>query len=399
MSDHPSLSSPARATPQTSLTPITRLPGLDVVRGVAIIGTLASNIWLFTAFDGDRIIDIWWRDVLGWLPNGKFLGLLTIVFGIGLEIQRQAARRHGRRWPGTYPVRAALLFLDGVLNYVLVVQFDVLRSYAIVGFIVAFVLLLPEKKQWIVIGTALAAHLSLLAVGRFTPGVFTNMPTVLLGGEPPFFETRPTYWQTVESNLHTVFADLNLGSDAGSIITLGLVSFTLGALLYRRGVFEARGARVRRWLMTIGLGVGVPLDIATFLTGEHDLFGRYATATLVAFGLLGALAEWSHRRGVGILGRQLSAVGRVALSCYVLQNILGRTAQALIGRSPFSHMVDPIIGTLVLFVVISALLVVFARVWLKTFRKGPLELIWDASFRGLTDLGRGVSSTPTGERR
>ena len=59
MSDHPSLYSPLQATSQTSLTPITRLPGLDVVRGVAIIGTLASNIWLFTAFDGDRIIDIW----------------------------------------------------------------------------------------------------------------------------------------------------------------------------------------------------------------------------------------------------------------------------------------------------------------------------------------------------
>lgn len=85
-----------------------------------------------------------WRFSM-WLPNGKFLGLLTIMFGIGLEIQRQSALRAGRKWPDKYPVRALLLFADGVLNYIFVVQFDVLRAYAVVGVLVAFLLLTSER--------------------------------------------------------------------------------------------------------------------------------------------------------------------------------------------------------------------------------------------------------------
>jgi uncharacterized protein len=365
-----------------------RVPGLDVLRGVAIIGTLASNIWLFGSFDGDRVVGAWWRDFLAWVPNGKFLGLLTIMFGIGLEIQRQAARRHGRRWPGTYPVRAGLLFLDGVLNYLFVVQFDVLRAYAIVGFVVAFVLLLPEKRQWIVIGAALAVHLAHLTVDLVVPGTLEAIPRVVLFGDVPVFLTRPTYWETVGSNAHTVLTDLTLGSDAGTIITLGLVVFTLGAMLHRKGVFEPRGARLRKWLVIGGLGVGLPLDFVGFLTGDVSGFGRYVAAPMVAFGILGLMAAFYCDHRVGFTGRRLAAVGRMALSCYVLQNIVGRALQAVIGRSPLSGMVDPVLGTMAMFVVIAALLVVFAEVWMRHFRKGPLEYVWDVCFRALTRTDR-----------
>jgi uncharacterized protein len=57
--------------------------------------------------------------------NGKFLALL---FGIGLELQYQSARRRGTPWPGWYLWRAALLFVEGLLHYLLVFEFDVLMS-------------------------------------------------------------------------------------------------------------------------------------------------------------------------------------------------------------------------------------------------------------------------------
>jgi uncharacterized protein len=67
------------------------------------------------------------------LANGKFLGMLTLMFGVGLELQRRSARRRGRPWPGRYPWRASLLFLDGLLHYLLVVEFDILMGYAVTG--------------------------------------------------------------------------------------------------------------------------------------------------------------------------------------------------------------------------------------------------------------------------
>ena len=376
------------STAQTPPTPQPRVPWFDVVRGAATIGSLASNIWLFTAFSGEPVIDPWWRDLLQTLPSGKFLGLLTIVFGIGLEIQREAPVRRGQRWPGAYLVRLALLFLDGVLNNIFLVQFDVLLAYAIVGFVVAFVLLLKERWQWVFLWTALALHLGLLLLLETAPTITSAVPSLILPGELPVFEGRPTYGQTVVMAGLTVFGDLTLGSDTGSIITLGLFAFTGGALLYRRGLFEERGTRLRAGLMISGLGLGVPLDIAFHVLAPERAFERFSSSTLVAFGILALIAHFYCGRKVGFVGRRLSSVGRMALSCYVLQNALGRIAQEVILGSPISSRVDPVLGTVAVFAVVAVVLIIFAEVWLRVFRRGPLEAVWDVAFRITTRARR-----------
>ncbi|MGI9209466.1 MAG: DUF418 domain-containing protein, partial [Rhodococcus sp. (in: high G+C Gram-positive bacteria)] len=62
---------------------------LDVLRGVAILGTLGTNIWIFTNVEGlvgyingtGRATGSWSfvQDVLQQVTQGKFLGLLTIM--------------------------------------------------------------------------------------------------------------------------------------------------------------------------------------------------------------------------------------------------------------------------------------------------------------------------------
>ena len=69
------------------------------------------------------------------------------MFGVGLELQRRSARRRGRPWPGRYPWRARLLFLDGLLHYLLVVEFDILMGYAVTGAVVAAVLATSPRSQ------------------------------------------------------------------------------------------------------------------------------------------------------------------------------------------------------------------------------------------------------------
>ena len=90
-----------------------RIAALDVLRGVAILGTFASNAWLFAqpggpaallsgggSFANDPV-----QAGLLVLSNGKFLALLTLLFGIGVEVQYRAAVRRGLPWPGRYPLR------------------------------------------------------------------------------------------------------------------------------------------------------------------------------------------------------------------------------------------------------------------------------------------------------
>jgi uncharacterized protein len=122
-----------------------RIDALDVLRGVAILGTFGTNVWLFadpggpmawisTAFTDRDPLEIALRTV----SNGKFLALLTLLFGVGLELQYRSAVRRGNPWPGRYPVRAAILFVEGLVHYVLVFEFDVLMGYAIASFLVAY---------------------------------------------------------------------------------------------------------------------------------------------------------------------------------------------------------------------------------------------------------------------
>src|SRR5437868_3992265 len=135
-----------------------RIEALDVLRGIAIMGTLGTNIWIFTDPGGpagylESAAHGWaFETFLRFLTNGKFLGLLTLMFGIGLELQYRSAIRKGLRWPGRYLWRAALLFAEGTLHYVLVFEFDVLMGYAITAMLVAYLIGRSERAitRWMV---------------------------------------------------------------------------------------------------------------------------------------------------------------------------------------------------------------------------------------------------------
>jgi uncharacterized protein len=128
-----------------------RVAALDVLRGVAILGTLGTNIWIFTTPGGGAAGFLagtgsgFAETFLRFLSNGKFLALLSIMFGIGLAMQYSSAVRRGERWPGWYLWRSALLLLEGLIHYVLIFEFDVLMFYALVSVLVAYLVGRSDK--------------------------------------------------------------------------------------------------------------------------------------------------------------------------------------------------------------------------------------------------------------
>ena len=136
-----------------------------------------------------------------------------------------------------------------------------------------------------------------------------------------------------------------------------------------------------------GLGVGVPLMLWAFfrLPGATYLeaLSRYTVAPVVAFGYLGLILVLLRRGGGrGFLARQLAGVGRTALSCYMLQNVLATVAFSAwgLGLGPLGA-----VGTVIAWAVISGILMLAASLWLRRFPQGPFELVWraaaDAPFR------------------
>ncbi|WP_309505786.1 DUF418 domain-containing protein [Streptomyces pyxinae] len=155
----------------------TRLPLLDVARGVAVLGTLMTNVWIFTAPGAE------WGALTGGPPgaplgtvpeaaetvfrllaDGKFLSMLTILFGAGLAIQYDSAARHGRPWPGRYRWRALFLFAEGTVHFVLVFAWDVLMGYAVIAILVAWLLTRRERAWKWCMRWAAGLHLAVLTL-------------------------------------------------------------------------------------------------------------------------------------------------------------------------------------------------------------------------------------------
>lgn len=378
------------------VTPGIRYVSLDVMRGIAILGTLGTNIWIFTNPEGfigyvsgvGRAEGVWrWVEaVLQQLCQGKFLGLLTVMFGIGLAIQQHSAQRRGGSWPGAYPVRAGLLFVDGVVNFLLFTEFDVLTGYAVTGLIVAFVLATSARSQRIWLSAAVLVHVAILVV--IVGAVVASPPPE---DNPPVQQQPNPYAEGSFWDLVVFRVDHLLVFRAETILILpvAIAMFIAGAMVFRAGVLAPEGAELRRRLMIVGFIVALPIDliVGLFWGSAGMLVGRYLTAAIVAFGVLAAVAQfYVAGRVPGIVGRALGTVGRMALSCYVLQNALAGALCYGWGLGLAQRMGPGTVvpGTLGVYALVVAVLMLFSKLWLSRWERGPLEMLWQASYQRLT---------------
>jgi uncharacterized protein len=386
-----------------------RIVALDVLRGVAIIGTLASNIWIFTApggpaewistgFAGTDPV----QRVLQALVNGKFLGLLTLLFGVGLELQYRSMVRRGLPWPGRYALRAGILFVEGLVHYVLVFEFDVLMGYAIASLLAAY--LIGRSDRVVRVWGGVLAAVYVAGIGSVTTLLVLSSAADAAGGEAPAgtaaqSATSSTDLLSTASWLDQVLLRIThmdvFRIELILIVPSATILFLVGSRLVRAGMFATSedGARLRRRLAWVGLGAGLPLNALTAWAGpDWFLVDRYLVPPLVAVGILAlgtTLVDRAQARArdrsqagtpvlppgrnpAGLLRRGVEAVGRTALSCYVLQNVLASAicydwGLGLAGGGPWQAVT--------IWAVVSLALMVLAPLWLRRWQRGPIELL------------------------
>ncbi|NXY98493.1 DUF418 domain-containing protein [Streptomyces sp. BR123] len=368
-----------------------RLPLLDVLRGAAILGTLMTNVWIFTSPGSEWSVLQGRLDlpdpvsdpapgtiaefVFRFLADGKFLSLLTILFGVGLAIQFDSAARRGQPWPGRYPRRAAFLFLEGTVHFLLVFAWDVLMGYAVTALLVAWLLARSERVRRAALWTAATVHLAF--VGLVTLGSLASPDTATGAPDPDAVRLYAdgSWPDQIRFRLdHALILRIEPVFSFGLLVFL----FLLGVRLHRAGAFAptAAGRRLRARMAGWGLGLGLPLGTAAALGGsDYFVLGRYVIAPLVAVGYIG-LIGWALDRRVLPGAAALGNVGRTALSAYVGQNLLcmllcygiglGLTAR-FAGSGPWWVM-----G---LWAAVSLALATGSWLWLRRFERGPLEAV------------------------
>ncbi|MGE7978462.1 DUF418 domain-containing protein [Psychrobacillus sp. NPDC093200] len=309
-----------------------RLRLIDILRGFAVLGTLGTNIWIF-AYLGDLSyittanFSEWWvledflRMVVLFIVNGKLLGLLTIMFGVGLEMKYQQAIRKGNAWPGVYIWTLLFLLLEGFIHFTLVMEYDILMSYAITGLIVAFVLKRGDtfiKKIMIGVGSFHAIIVLLILVGALVGVV--NMSLGPYEGAA-LYESGTWLKQVENRLLNFVYYRL----EAILIVPMNICLFLLGVFLMRSGVFSKteKGKSQRKKLFQIGMYIGVPLNLLIFIPGgAFDLPVRYLFAPIMSLGYIGLFGILIEYRKFEWLWSRFEEVGKMSLSCYVSQNLI-----------------------------------------------------------------------------
>ena len=117
---------------------------LDVLRGVAVLGILLVNIAFFASPFTDALEWEWdqltgtdrvTRPMIQFVATGKFITIFSMLFGAGLALQSERARRAGRPFAALYSRRLLVLLAIGLCHGVLIWYGDILAFYAVIGFI------------------------------------------------------------------------------------------------------------------------------------------------------------------------------------------------------------------------------------------------------------------------
>jgi uncharacterized protein len=163
------------------------------------------------------------------------------------------------------------------------------------------------------------------------------------------------------------------------IVPSATVLFLLGSRLMRAGAFadDVTGSRIQRRLMILGLGIAAPVNaVAAFGGQDWFLVSRYLLPPLVALGVLGLVTTLVLRFRGGPVRRSLASVGRAALSCYVMQNVLAGVLCYEWGLGLATRFADArpwwVVG---LWTFVALANVIAASLWLRRFDRGPVELL------------------------
>jgi uncharacterized protein len=429
-----SVAAPAPEPPATPAPPadFERIPALDLIRGVAILGILAANIPWFSgtgsggglsgsppnATVADQIV----RGLTLAFVDGKFISQLAVLFGAGLALQADRAWSAGRRFTWGYLWRTFLLLLLGTAHAILLWFGDILMMYASIS--VAAVLLVRLRRVGLLVmagagltwTAACITTILLLALSdgasekdKPPPGGIATQASVTEAVSEALHapaEERKKSWKGVEREVRVFFSRENQtriyreGSyreqtfDRAlktlfmpkTVVLIGgqlLACFLFGAFLVRRGFFSDPEvySRWRGWLLAVGLLIGVPLHVAALiLTFAGDKYALLSIAPhlcgelAIAAVYLTLLTGWAQTDRAAWLQDRLKAVGRLALTNYLMQTVICTTIFYSFGFALYATLGRP--ATLLVVLGVWLLQLLLSPLYLKVFRIGPVEWVW-----------------------
>ncbi|NQX75854.1 MAG: DUF418 domain-containing protein [Epibacterium sp.] len=378
-----------------------RIESIDVLRGFALLGILVMNIQSFAMveaayFDPSQFGDLtgpnWWVWALSHaFADMKFMALFSMLFGAGIVLVTDAQRAKGLPTFGHHYIRNFWLLVFGLIHAYLIWYGDILVTYAIAAFFLYWVRNLAPI--WLfALGTLLLSvpllinlllTLAPAEVSREIASDFATTPESIAAELEAY---RGSWIEAFEARIpaalemHLTAIPAFLIWRAGGLMLFGMAMFKLGILA------GTRSARFYVLLAVAGLCVGLPLvtlsvtELAKF--GFDPMFSQlgmglaynYIGSIAMALAYVGIIMRFAKSDYLANLQMRLAAVGRTALTNYILQSLICTFIFYGFGLGLFGYLERW--QQVLVVIAIWILQLVAAPLWLSKYRFGPLEWLW-----------------------
>jgi len=410
-----------------------RIPILDSLRGIAILGILLMNIQGFglphlLVFDVS-ILNETGLNYYAWyifgpgVFEGSMRAIFSMLFGAGtiIFISRLEIRMKHLKPIGIFFRRQVWLAFFGLLNtYVLLWSWDILLPYAICGLLV-----LPFRRlkpRYLLLAASIG--LVLITINENLQ-LYTQKATISKGEKLTAIDTSirkltatdrddlaalnkikqqsnpEQKKKKVEEQIAEVRRsyvglfryrrEVRTDEEAKSMysfLTWDILLFIfLGMVFFKTGIFHGEvKTRFYLWLAVLGLGIGIPLS---YLYLKPDLqyhynhfeiiknrqFAFYELQRLVhSLGIFGLIMVIYKSGRFKWLFTIMRPVGQMAFTNYLMQSLLCGLFFYGVGFGMFGELHRFELYYVV--VVVWLIEIVWSNLWLKYFRFGPFEWTW-----------------------
>ncbi len=416
-------------TTQTSLTPLKaldRIQSLDVMRGIVLFGILLMNIngmALANAY-GDPTVsggatgwDLYTWITTNMLFEGTMRALFSLLFGAGMFIllDRLEKKSAGIKAADIYFRRLMWLLLFGLVHaYLILWTGEILFSYALMGFLVYSFRNMAPKKLIIIalvlftVGTVwnyadyranvkLMENLEMVEQFKTDGKVLTDELTEATEKWEDLQQERsPEAIAEYNVNMKKDYfgvvaflAPINLHFqkyylfryDVWDILSMML----LGIAFFKLKILSAeKSYRFYGIMMGVGYGIGLSVnyyEVQMIIDNNFSLLSfsksniTYELGRIsVAMGHIGAIMLFCKLPILSLLKKALGAVGKMALTNYVMHSVFAMFLFTGAGFGLFGefqrHELLYIVFAIWIFQMIASPL------WLKYHYFGPLEWLW-----------------------
>jgi len=385
---------------------------IDVLRGIAIFGILLVNMMLFAHPVYQEVIEVapltnpldraatW---LIAFFAEGKFFTLFSLLFGLGLALQMHRAQAKGVQVVPLYIRRLLVLLVIGLAHAFLLWWGDILIYYALLGLVlILFRDSTPRTLlKWAVAFFILPLVINAGLIGSFelargTPEGAASIQAALAEAEAHY---RAAYEQALMVYRGADFTAMIpqrledwvfgvtgvlLSGMFSIILAMLLVGLYIGKLQWLHRPQEHLPVFRRVFAWGAGVGIAANLLYVTLIQPGRTLEPSWEMLLGLAAFVIGAPAlSLAYTAGLVLLFQQprwkarlapLAAVGRTALSNYLLQTIVCTTIFYGYGLGLFGQ-IGPAAGV-GLTLAIFGLQIVLSNAWVKRFSFGPFEWLW-----------------------